>query len=214
MPLMPLGSTVRVTRAGAGKHWEDVPKTNILAVTDVYSAKLFLSSGEFKRKETVLSMENLSMIAMQLLQQSNIPHHATEAFKALSFLIINIHQHNNAETIMEMIAKSVAIVTKRLHTEIEDATDQLTTTTITINTTVDELQEECHNAMEGMKEAIEKAVAEAEAKREIETREHIRNKEHEEKAHTDTYADRTRRSILVSHAKEVVKAELQKWRVR
>ncbi|KAF8801029.1 hypothetical protein BYT27DRAFT_7116186 [Phlegmacium glaucopus] len=65
-----------------------------------------------------------------------------------------------------------------------------------------------------MKEAIEKAVAEAEAKREIETREHIRNKEHEEKAHTDTYTDRTRRSIPVSHAKEVAKAELQKWRVR
>ncbi|KAF8808457.1 hypothetical protein BYT27DRAFT_7255567 [Phlegmacium glaucopus] len=152
MPLTPLGSTMGVTRAGAGKHREDAPKNNNLAVTDVYSAKLFLSSGEFKCKETVLSMENLSTIAMQLSQQSNIPHHTTEAFKALSFLIIDIHQHNNAETIMEMIAKSVAIVTKRVCTEIKDATDQLTTTTITINTTVDELREECHNTMEGVKE--------------------------------------------------------------
>ncbi|KAF8799165.1 hypothetical protein BYT27DRAFT_7264182 [Phlegmacium glaucopus] len=110
MPLTPLGTTAQVTRAGAGKRWEDTPKTDNLAVTDVHSAKLFLSSREFKREETVLSMENMSMIAMQLSQQSNIPHHATEAFKALSFLIIDIHQHNNTETITEMIAKSVAVV--------------------------------------------------------------------------------------------------------
>ncbi|KAF8800093.1 hypothetical protein BYT27DRAFT_7263233 [Phlegmacium glaucopus] len=166
MPLTPLESNIRVTRAGTTKSRADPTKNTDMEVTDAHTAKLFLINGDFKHEDTEMSMEVLSMTAMQLSRQTKTLKHATEALKALAFLITDIHLQNTTEIILEMVAKSVNVVTKRIRTEITDMVEQLSEVTGVMNTTIEELREECHNAIEGIKEAIEKAGEEVEAKKE------------------------------------------------
>ena len=63
-------------------------------VKDPTSAATFLIGSEFKSEDNEMTFELLSIIAMQLSQQARIPKLALEAFKALSYLILDTHQKN------------------------------------------------------------------------------------------------------------------------
>ena len=74
-------------------------------VKDPISAANFLMEGDFKSEDDELSFELLSVIAMQLSQQTRSPKLVLEAFKALSYLILDIHRKHTTESITDTIAK-------------------------------------------------------------------------------------------------------------
>ena len=61
----------------------------------------FLIEKDFKCEDDELSLELLSVIAMQLLQQPRSTKLASEAFKALSYLILDLHQKNVTASITD-----------------------------------------------------------------------------------------------------------------
>ena len=83
-------------------------------VRDPTSALNFLIDKEFKCKEDELTLELLSIIAMQLLQQPRSTKLALEAFKAISYLIHNLHQKFVVVSITDNVAKAISMAMKRV----------------------------------------------------------------------------------------------------
>ena len=95
------------------------------SIKDADTAMEYLITGELKSEDEELSFESLSIIAMQLSQQSRFPQHASDAFKALSYLIHDLLQKCTVGEITDVIAKAVSAATKRVQNELEEATDAI-----------------------------------------------------------------------------------------
>ena len=111
------------------------------AVKDATTAMAYLINEDFKSEDDKLTPELLSIIAMQLSQQSRFTKQASEAFKALSYLIFDLHQKRTVEAITDVIAKAVSLATKRVREELEEATESLTSAIVASSNTVEELRE-------------------------------------------------------------------------
>ena len=95
-------------------------------VKDADTAMEYLIDRDFKSEDDELSFEFLSIIAMQLSQQSRLStRQASDGFKALSYLIDDLHRKRTVEVITDVIAKAVSLATKRVRDELEAATEQL-----------------------------------------------------------------------------------------
>ena len=92
-------------------------------VTDVNTALEYLIVGELKSEDDELSFEFLSIIAMQLSQQSRFSQPASDAFRAFSYLIHDLQQKCTVGEIMDTITKAVSAATKRVQNELEEATE-------------------------------------------------------------------------------------------
>ena len=72
------------------KAKEDSNRPSEPPIKDIDSAMEYLIMGDLKEEEDELSFESLSIIAMQLSQQSRFPKHTSDAFRALSYLIFDL----------------------------------------------------------------------------------------------------------------------------
>ena len=107
------------------KAEEENKKQTESTVKDPISAANFLMDSDLKSEDNELTFEQLSIIAMQLLQQARPPKQVSEAFKALSYLILDLHWKNTIESITDTVAKAISTVTKRVHDELDMVMDQL-----------------------------------------------------------------------------------------
>ena len=80
---------------------------------------------DLKCKDNELTLELLSVIAMQLSQQLRSTKLASEAFKAMLYLILNLHQKNIEASITDNIVRAISMATKRVWDKLAEATDQL-----------------------------------------------------------------------------------------
>ena len=118
MSPLTLGGSSRATRANATglipKAKEDQVKVSTdTIVKDVATAISYLTDGDFKSEDNELTLDFLSIIAMQLLQQPKIStNQSAEGFRALSFLIFNLYQKRTVEAITDVITKAVSQATK------------------------------------------------------------------------------------------------------
>ena len=103
---------------------DDHRKQAGLEVKDPATALDFLMEGDFKSEEDNMSFKLLSAISMQFSQQSRALKFALEAFKAISYIILELHQKRNIEDTTDIIAKAISITTKRIRDELVEATDQ------------------------------------------------------------------------------------------
>ena len=124
-------------------------------VKDTLTAINFLMEGDFKSEDDKMSFELLGVIAMQLSQQPRNPKMVSEAFKALSYLIFNIHQKNTVASITDSIAKLVSIATKRIQDKLAEATDQLVLATAESTEAGENLKLDCQEAINKLKEVME-----------------------------------------------------------
>ena len=90
------------------------------SVTDVNTAMEFLITGDLKAEDDEMSFEFLSVIAMQLAQQSRFSKHASDALRALSFLIHDLEKRCTVSEITDVVAKAVRIATKRVRNELKE----------------------------------------------------------------------------------------------
>ena len=139
------------------KTEEELKKQADPIVKDPITAINFLMEGDFKSKDDEMSFELLGAIAMQLSQQPRNPKMASEAFKAMSYLIFNIHQKNMVDSITDNVAKAVSLATKRIRDELSEATDQLVLATAESTKAGDNLKTEYQEAISKFKEAMDKA---------------------------------------------------------
>ena len=177
-------------------------------IKDVESAMEYLITGELKTEDEELSFESLSVIAMQLSQQSRFTQHASDAFKALSYLIHDLLQKRTVGEITDVIAKAVSAATKRVRNELEETAELLSSVAATSNNTAEELCEECRNMVAELKDAVESVVTS------------LVNNENGQQGKgggtgvTSTYADSVRKRVPAMHATAVARAELQKRKIR
>ena len=94
---------------------------------------------------------------MQLSQQSRFPKHASDAFRALSYLIFDLQQKCTVGETTDAIAKAVSVATKWVRNELEEATEQVSAVAITANNTAEELHEECRVLVAKLRDAVEGA---------------------------------------------------------
>ena len=150
--------TSRATVTGTTtKAKEDSNRPSEPPIKDVDSAMEYLIMGDLKVEEDELSFESLSIIAMQLSQQSRFPKHTLDAFRALSYLIFDLQQKRTVGKTTDVIVKAVSVATKRVHSKLEDATELVSSVTITANNTVEELHEECCVLVAELRDAVEGA---------------------------------------------------------
>ena len=198
--------------AATTKTKEEQTKPLDPMVKDAATAMAYLIDGEFKSEDDELTPELLSVIAMQLSQQLRFTKQASEAFKALSYLIFDLHQKRTAEAITDVIAKAVSVATKRVREELEEATELLTSAAVASTNTVEELREECRGVVADLKEAIEEATSSLELAGTNQRQEGLHNGGGG--METDSYADRVKKCVPAVHAAAVAKAELQKRKIR
>ena len=147
--------TTRATATGTTtKTKEDSNRPSEPPIKDVDSAMEYLITGDLKEEEDELSFESLSIIAMQLSQQSRFPKHASDAFRALSYLIFDLQQKCTVGETTDAIAKAVSVATKRVRNELEEATEQVSAVAITANNTAEELCEECRVLVAELRDAV------------------------------------------------------------
>ena len=129
------------------------------AVTDTHSAMEYLINGDLKSEDDELTWDFLSAIAMQLSQCSKIlVFQTSEAFKVLSYVILDLHKRRTVEAITDVIAKAVSLATKRVREELDEATEQLTLVVISTTNTVLDTKKDCRLAVQDMRDAVETAV--------------------------------------------------------
>ncbi|KAF8816902.1 hypothetical protein BYT27DRAFT_7247795 [Phlegmacium glaucopus] len=115
---------------------------------------------------------------------------------------------------MDLIAKSISTATNQVRIKLEEALEQLTTTTLTVFNLVEELHEECHGIFTGLKETISSYTAAGEGRTGEQDKGRWVEYEGLGKETRDTYATRARKVVPVAHASAIMKAELQNRRVR
>ena len=82
------------------KAEDDHKKQAGLEVKDPATALEFLMEGDFKCEEDDMTFDLLSVISMQLSQQPRAPKYASEAFKAISYIILELHQKRKLQTLL------------------------------------------------------------------------------------------------------------------
>ena len=198
------------------KSKDEKVQTTETTVKDVATATEYLIDGDLKSEDDELSLEFLSIIAMQLLQQPKLmTKKVSEAFKALSYLILDLHRKRTVEVITDVIANAISlpVATKRVRDELEEATELLSAAAVTSNNTVEELREECCNVASELKDAAEEVVVSLGGVKGDERRD---MREGGEGGRGDSYAGSVKKKapIPAAHAMAVARAELQKKRIR
>ena len=129
MPSLNTGGCSCHTRASATialtktKTEEELKKQADSSVKDPITVINFIMDGDLKSEDDEMSFKLLGVIAMQLSQQPRNLKMALEAFKAISYLIFDIHQKNTVVSITDNIAKVVSLATKRIWDKLSEATD-------------------------------------------------------------------------------------------
>ena len=113
--------------------------------------------GEFKSDDEDMTFELLAAILMQLSQQTREPKMASEAFKAISYLIFDIHRKNTVIAITDSIAQAVSTATKRVQDKLMEATDQLILAVAKVTKVGDTLKTDCQETYLKFKSAMEEA---------------------------------------------------------
>ena len=181
-------------------------------VKDPTTATNFLIDKDLKCEDDELSLELLSIIAMQLSQQLRSKKLALEAFKALSYLILNLHQKNVAAGITDNIAKAVSMATKRIRDELVAATDQLVIAAMESTEAGEQLVASCQETIDKYKGVIEVVTAlikDGGIQRNTGQNEGTRVDEEEV---MNTYADRVKKKVPPTVV--VARAETQKRKIR
>jgi hypothetical protein len=219
-PTAPGGST-RATRATTNtamnsKTKDENTKSDTL-VKDIATAIGFLVDNDLKSDDDELTLDFLSIVAMQMSQQAKLTtKQASDGLKALSHLMRDIYDKRIVDAITGVIAKAVNDATKKAKEDIETATELLTSAAARSNNTAEELREECRNVVAEIKEAVEEAGvtwSNGEGKQEKEGQD-------EECGMTtgnpESYAECVKKASPVPavHAAAVARAELQKRRIR
>ena len=113
------GGSSRATRTTAPgaiattKSKDNKVQTTEITVKDVATATEYLIDGDLKSEDDDLSFEFLSAIAMQLSQQPKLStKKASEAFKALAYLIRDLHEKRTVAVITDVIANAISLATK------------------------------------------------------------------------------------------------------
>ena len=104
---------------------EEAKKQPESLVKDPNSAIDFLIDGDLKSKDDVMSFELLSVIMMQLSQQPRSAKSVLDTFKALAYIILDLHQKHIMADITDTITKAVSLAMKRIHNELVEGTEQL-----------------------------------------------------------------------------------------
>lgn len=214
------GGSLRPTRANAtglipkGKE-EQAKTTADTSVKDVATATEYLIDGDYKSEDDELTLDFLSIIAMQLSQQTKLSaKQASEGFRALSYLIFDLHQKRTVEVITDVIAKAISVATKRVRDELDVATEQLASAVVTSTNTVGELREECQSVVAELKDAVEEVTTSLGNVEAV----HKRGAQSVGEGGTDaavgSYANRVKGKVPAMHATVVAKAELQKRKIR
>ena len=195
---------------------DDHKKQAGLEVKDPATALDFLMEGDFKSEEDDMSFKLLSIILMQFSQQSRALKFASEAFKAISYIILELHQKRNIEETTDIIAKAISITTKRIRDELVEATNQLVLVVAETNNAGNQLKKDCQEVISNLKGTLEKAIL-----LQMEDRIHKdREPEGEERLESkmawglDTYANRAKKCIPSGHITAVVRAKSQKRKIR
>ena len=84
-------------------------QSGVSTCKDPTTAANFLIDKDLKCEDDELMLELLSIIAMQLLQQLRSTKLALEAFKALSYLILDLHQKNVTASITDSIVEILGL---------------------------------------------------------------------------------------------------------
>ena len=214
------GGSSRATRTTAPgaiattKSKDDKVQTTEITVKDVATATEYLIDGDLKSEDDDLSFEFLSAIAMQLSQQPKLStKKASEAFKALAYLIRDLHEKRTVAVITDVIANAISLATKRVRAELEEATEMLSAAAVKSNNTVEELREECRNVASELKEAAEEVVASLGSVKGDDRQE---TREGGGGGRENSYAGSVKKKVPVPavHAMAVARAELQKKRIR
>ena len=198
------------------KAKDDHVKAADISVRDVATATEYLIDGDLKSEDDEITLEFLSVVAMQLSQLPKLStKKASEAFRALSYLTFDLFQRRTDEVVTDAIAKAISLATERVRGELDDATDLLASAVVTSNNAVkelrEELREECRNVVTELKVAVEGVIVSlgsAEGDRKTGERGGDR------RDGTESYADSVKRKVPAMHAMAVAKAELQKKRIR
>ena len=183
-------------------------------VKDTLTAINFLMEGDFKSEDNEMSFKLLGVIEMQLSQQLRNLKMVSEAFKALSYLIFDIHQKNTVVSITDSIEKSVSTATKRIQDELAEATDQLVLATTKSTEAGKNLKSECQEAINKLKEVMEEA---GNAIKETNIRRTDREDNENREKRIDmpkTYMDSVRNNIPTPHVVAVARAITQKRKIR
>lgn len=211
------GGSSRATRANATGLLPKAKEPNIAdtVVKDVDTALEYLTDGNFKCEDDELTLDFLSIIAMQLSQQSKLSQkQASEGFKALSYLIFDLHQKRTVEAITDVIAKAVSLATKRVRDELESATEQLAAAAVTTSNTAEELREECGLVVSELKDAVEGVATSLARVGDIHKQGTQDIGEGGRETAMGSYANSVKKRIPAMHATMVAKAELQKRKIR
>ena len=163
----------------------------------------------------MVNFELLSAIAMQLSQQNKSPKLASEAFKALSYLILDIHRNNIIEDITDIVAKAISTTKKRVQSELDVAAEQLVQAATESTDAGTQLIMDCQEVMTkiiGAAGSVASADVEGGSQRNAE-QEGIREGA-EEEGMTNTYADRVKRGIPTAHSMVIARTETQKRKIR
>ena len=159
------GGGTCITRANTSsnsvktKLEEEAKKQTDSRVEDPTSAIKFLVDSDLKSEDDDMSLELLSAIAMQLSQHPRGPKAALDAFKALAYIILDLHQKRAVEDITGTIAKAVSTATKRIQDELVEATDQLVIAVAKTTEAKEHLKTECQEMISKFKGVMEEAVA-------------------------------------------------------
>ena len=104
---------------------------------------MIYNNRDFKNEDDDMSLELLSIIAMQLLQQQRAPKMAAEAFKAILYLIFDLLQKQVIADTTDIIARAISVATKRICDELVEATEQLVCAAAKSNRAGKQLQKGC-----------------------------------------------------------------------
>ena len=197
--------------AATNKAKEELDKVVVSSITDVDTAMEYLIAGDLKTEDEELTLEYLSVIAMQLSQQIRFTKQASDAFKAFSYLIFDLQQKRTVGEITDVIAKAGSTATKRVRNELEETTELIAALAITTTNTAEELREECRNVVVDLRVAVEGVTMSLANNVFVLGRNGQLGAEREDMA---TYTDSVRRRVPTAHAAAVARAELQKRKFR
>ena len=170
--------------------------------------------GEFKCKDDEMTLELLSIIAMQLSQQQRTPKMVLEAFKVISYLIFDLQQRQVIADTTDIIARSVSMAMKRIHDKLVEATEQLVSAAVESNKAGEQLQIGCQEAIAKLKLATEGTYRMREEDNTY-GNERLREDRAEEMGEMmKTYADRVKKKVPAEHALAVAKATNQQKKIR
>lgn len=139
------------------KTEEEFRKQAETLVNDPTTAIKFLVDRDFKTEDNKMTFEFLGAIVMQISQQTRVSKYASEVFKAIAYLIINIQQKNMEAGVTDTIAKAVSEATKRVQNELLEATDQLVVVVAKTTKATQNLKTECQEAISKIKDTMEES---------------------------------------------------------